>query len=478
MLRLKSGDVLWGAVESHAPEELRFRRLDTGGVVRLPWSFLDPEGAEELRLRFGYVDSQREELLVDAERIVLSNGTEVIGLIERRTDEHLWVKRAMGTIPVPVRSLRAPPALVRVPALDVYTREELYQQKAAEHQADLLLEGLEGAEAHDELARFSERLSDYAHAAEHYRHVASLAPDYDAARVREALARSELRASVKEQSDHLAATELWSVRKRYDRALESLEEFPRLYPKSPLMEDWNELRRRIARDQEEDLREEIVRLMHSHAVKLARSAARRSQTYEDTLAYLDETMAEELVQAVLGDLGELAPGIDAESVQRLWSERSGGRFRQASFGIGTWLLGESRALETYDDEEESALPEAPRGSQREAREKLEERVRRYLRNQELARSATGGGREDDPAAFWNAYEYSGRYQWILAYFAEFSGLFRVERVRLSNCRECGGSGARDVVFTGSAIAGDSSRHSLVPCPTCHTIGRVRRIRYR
>jgi hypothetical protein len=50
---------------------------------------------------------------------------------------------------------------------------------------------------------------------------------------------------------------------------------------------------------------------------------------------------------------------------------------------------------------------------------------------------------------------------------------------LSNCRECGGIGVREVIYTGGARSGDTvSGRRLMHCPTCHGIGRVRRIRYR
>jgi hypothetical protein len=484
MLRLESGEVLWGSILDHDPEGIRFRRLDSGGVVPLAWSFLDPEEESALRLRFGYVEAQGEEMLIDAERILLIDGTELVGRIVNRTEEHLWLKRAEGTLPIDKRRLQGTATLVQVPALDVYTKEELYQLKAFELQAGLLLDGLVGAESHDALAQYSERLFDYPHALEHYREVKLLAPEYDTSRVDAAIARSEQKAALQEQVEALAKIDLYRARKRYDLALEAIELFPALYPDSPLLDDWNELRARVTRYQERDLRDEIVRQVYSWAVRLARQAARQRPTYEEALAYLDdtmldETMSEDLLSGVQGSLERIAPGIEAEEVQRLWMQRKGGRYRQASFGNGTWLLGETRALATYEEEEEEAV-EPKSGSQAEARAKLEDRIQRYLRNQELTRRSRAGGSadEEDPATFWNAWDYAGRYQWILAYFAEFSNLFEIERVRFSSCRECGGSGARDVVYTGSAIAGDSAQNVLVPCPTCHTIGRVRRIRYR
>src|SRR5206468_681168 len=119
--------------------------------------------------------------------------------------------------------------------------------------------------------------------------------------------------------------------------------------------------------------------------------------------------------------------------------------------------------------------------------KLEDRIKRYLENQKLTRQSAKAGEDksDDPQAFWEGWNWAGRAQWVLAYFAEKSGEFRDIQARFENCRECGGTGFRDMLFTGNAASsteeGKGSAQSgavLVPCPACHKIGIVRRIRYR
>jgi len=481
MLRLATGDVLWGTIDGHDPDGIRFLRIDTGGLLVLPWSVLDPGEAGELRLRFGYVETQSEELMIDAEKLALFDGSEFVGVIVNRDETHVWLKNAEGTIPIPKTSLLGTSTLVRVPARDVYSKDELYQQKAFELQDRLILAGARGAAAHDEMAQYCEVLFDYVHALEHYKHASNLDATWETARIAAALERTEEKAAHQEQVDMLAQIDLWRARKRYDLAMEGLAIFPERYPDSPLFEDLNKLRNRVAKYQERDLREEVVRVVHSLASRVARDAAREKNSYESVMAYLDEQMGEDVMKRAQESVQRLAPGIGADEVKRLWTERSGGRLRSASFGLGTWLLGEGRALATYEKEKDGKQEdeEPERGSQGEARKQLEERIARYLRNQELTRKAKSGNSEEgDPVEFWNQWDHAGRYQWILAYFVEFSGLFKIERVSFSNCRECGGTGARDIVYSGSAIAGQASQNVLVPCPTCHTIGRVRRVKYR
>lgn len=481
MLRLRSGEFLWGSIEDHEPERVHFRRLDTGGLVKLPWSFLDPAEEDELRLRFGYVDALAEEIMVSADRIQLTNGQELIGIIVGRTDDFLYVKRADSTVPVAKRLVTGATTIVQVPALDVYNKEELYQQRFLELQADLIQPGEAGARAHLELAEYAERLFDYAHAVHHYRQAQLTDASYQADYVDASIQRTSAKAELQEQIDLLAEIDLLRARKLYAKAIEALESFPALYPDSPLLEDWNALRERVRRYQDRDLREQVVRRWHYWSVELARRAVRELESFEACLAYCEEGFTEDLVARVTEDVSEIAPEIRADEVQRLWQEREGGRFRQATYSLGTWLLGEEKAkagLAPEEEEEGTAEPEA--GSAAAERKRLEERLRRYFQNQELARSKQAGttDEQEEPEAFWSRWRSTSRAQWLLAYFVEFSGHFSLSKVLFANCRECGGTGARAVIYTGGAIAGATAGERLVVCPTCHGFQVVRRLRYR
>lgn len=480
MLRLRSGAVDFGAIVAHDPDGVRFKRLENGGEVELPWSYLDPREAEGLRTSYGYVEVSDEELELDADRIELADGREVIGRIVNRTDTHLHVKRVEGTVPIPLTNVRGAITSVRVPALEIFTKEELYQEKSVELQARLGLEGEPGARAHDELARFCERLLDFVRASQHYRRAFELAPAFDAARIGAARTRTEAKAALQAEVDELAAIDLARARKRYDVAVKLMQDFRTLHPKSSLLEDLNKLQARIARAQERDLREEIITRWHYWTVRLAKDAARKT-TFEEVQAYLDEKMGEEIAQKVRDDVQTIAPGIEVEQVRKLWNERKGGKFRSASYGLGSWLLGDSARAELDKEKKGAATPPPAPGSAAEARQKLEDRIKRYIENQKLTSKSGGNAASDeDPQVFWGDWNWAGRSQWILAYHAEKSGDFKDVEGRLSPCPACGGAGARDILFTGSAASTDNqgAAQTLVACPSCHTIGVVRRVRYR
>jgi len=487
MLRMRTGDISFGQIVAHDPDGIRFKLIETGGVIPLPWSVLDPNEADEMRLRYGYVETEAEEIMVDADKIELANGRELIGRIVNRTDTHLWVKRAEGTVPIPKTQVRGTITSVQAPALDLFTREELYQEKAAELQGRLAGQGRVGAQAHEELARYCEQLLDFVHAQQHYEHAAELDPTYEAERMGLAIARSREKAALQQQVDHLAEIDLQRARKRYDKALELLAQFRSLYPKSPLLADLAKLQERVAKSQERDLREAIISRFHFWTVRVAAEAARNTN-FEEVQGYLDEKMAEDVVERVRGDVQSIYPGIEGDQVHRLWGERKGGKYRIATYGLGTWLLGESARAE-LDQGKEPKEAEPEKGTSSEARKKLAERIKRYLENQKLSRSAQADqGTDEDPQVFWEGWNWAGRKQWVLAWFAEKSGEFRDLVARFENCRSCGGTGARDMLFTGNAAssqdgnrgnqAGAAAGERLVPCPVCHTIGIVRRIRYR
>ncbi len=480
LLRLRDGNVLWGAIEAHTSVGITFRRLETGGRLSLPWPILDPTEEKGLRLRFGYIEAQAEELMVEAHRFTLSDGKEIVGAILNRSDEHIYVKRAEGSVPVPKARIRGSSALVRVPALDIYTKDELYQQRASEMQAQLQEEGQAGAAAHDEMAQFCERLFDYVHALEHYTAVQAKAPGYNTVRITGAVARAATKAALQGQVDFIAKIDLLRARKNYEQALKLLDEFPIAFPDSPLMEDWNKMRVRVGKHQERDARSLVVQRWHYWTGRLAKEAARRLKTYQEVLDYLDETMSLEVNEAVRKDLERIDPNVAAELVRKLWDEREGGRFSSTTYGTGTWLLGPESAQDRLEPEEEDE-PLDPAGAKtsKNARKDFQKKIDRYLKNIELSRKAQAGVTGDeDPELFWKDWNLAGRAQWVRAYYVENSGEFRDLKARLSSCRECAGKGFKEILFTGSAVKGSRSGDHQVPCPQCHTVQVIRRLRYR
>jgi len=478
MLRLYDGSILWGAIADHDAETLHFRRLDNGGLVRLPWSRLDPPQADELLEEFGYVDHSSEEIMTEADRLILVDGTEIVGVIVNRTENELWIKTSNSTVPVPKLRLRSAATVVQVPALDVYTKEELYNQEVA---------GLipDDPRSHLELATFCERVFHFDQAIAHVQKAQQLNEQQGAGLDPEELARRLERLTVKqansEQIAKLREIDHLRARGKFDEALAEVDAFGELFPKSPYREDVQRKRLLVEKARERALREKVVRSWHFWAGKLTRRAAQDpDMTLEAAINWLDQGLGEEIVTKVHEDLVKtVSSTVTPDEVQSYWAEREGGRWQKASYGAGTWMLGDAEARAGLPEEAEATETTSERDAER---KKLEERIARYMKNQEMSRRAKskGQGDDEDQQSFWETWSSAGRAQWLLAYYAEHSGDMQLRNPpHFRNCPECGGKGVREIINTGGARTGQAGASSqLIPCPACHRVGIWRRISYR
>ena len=364
---------------------------------------------------------------------------------------------------------------MRVPAIEIYTREELYSQQLANTT-------LEDPASLFELAQYSERILDYAHAVEHYKAIEELDPTFREDDVDAALARAERKAEQQDQIDYLAEVDLLAARKKFDEAFARAEAFSELYPDSPLLPDARKKIERVEKARERAMRELIAKTWHRAAANRARRAVAKS--LDEVLAYLDEVMSEEIFNDVFVAAQAVQKDVEQDMVRQLWLEREGGRWRRASYGYGTWLLGEDEAREGLEPEEEELAPVVT-GKDKE-RAELEQRIKRFLQNQELQRRARSSqAMAEERELAWKQLSAGARASWILAYYAENSGDMQLRAPRFRSCRECGGKGVREIISTGNARSqrqGQGNRPGSgvhqIKCPTCQGLGIVRRVDYR
>jgi len=470
MLRMRDGSIHFGAIEDHTTEGLEFRLLETGGVARIAWSFLDPSQDLDLRTQFGYVDTSGEEEMITADKLVLITGDEVIGKIVGRTENEILLKVRGTVLPVPVTQVRSSSSGLQVPALDVYTKDELYNLELA--QTDLT-----DPRGQWELGRFCERIFDFRRALIHYSAVQELDPGYHDGGLDVVLERVALKAEQQDQIDFLSEIDHLKRRRRYSDALMQCMLFDEVYPDSPLANNRHKLEDRILKARAAHAANIVRKSWFRRMQRLAAKAARES-TYEGALSYLDDGLGRDLLAEVTADVDRIWPEVTEEVIAQLWLDRKRGRWRPASYGLATWLLGEDGALAGLEQEAAQAAPKSEVDAQRAA---LEERLNRFLKNQESQRRARRSTDQDeDVEVYWRLLSHAARTNWLVAYFVENSGQFDVRpKPELRNCRECGGTGVREMIFTGNARSDSSGggTQKLV-CETCKGIGRTRRIRYR
>src|SRR5207245_1938619 len=105
-----------------------------------------------------------------------------IGRILERTDNEILIKTAGSIVPVPKNRIADAATTVQVRALDVFTREELYNQQ-------ILASPPSDADGNFRLAQYCERISDFAHAIEHYKKAGDLDPNFRTPDVKAGIAR-------------------------------------------------------------------------------------------------------------------------------------------------------------------------------------------------------------------------------------------------------------------------------------------------
>jgi hypothetical protein len=473
MLRMRDGSIQWGAIGAHDPDGITFVRIENGGQVHLPWSALQPEQEEEFRRKWGYVDLSSDEVMMTADRLVLVDGGEVIGLIIDRTPDALVVKRAGTTAIVPKNRISASSTTVQVPALELYTKDELYNRELG-NAAPV------DAEGNYKLGEYCERILDFAHAAQHYKRAQELDAKYRPEDVKAALVRSAEKAKAQDQIDYLSQVDLLLARKKYDEALTRADAFKEKYPESPLIPDAKRKHDHIVKARERDISEHVAQSWYSWSGRLARTAA-MTKNLEQSLGYVDDAMKKDILEHVTKDTQRISKEATPDAVRKLWVARKKLRWYHASYGMGTWLLGKDAALK---GEQADAPKAAPQNEKDKARSDLEQKLQRYLQNQEIAKkSQSKDQQKDDREGFWKEFGSDGRTLWILAYYAENGGEMECDKKpQLDNCRECGGTGVRDVAVSGANVAkagkGKDTGAQVIECPACHGLGRVRRINYR
>jgi hypothetical protein len=493
MIKLRDGSILWARIESHTSAELELVRADTGGRVALDWGRLDPAQARELQIDFGYLDPNGGEVLVTADQVPLTDGRSVIGKIVNHAPDALHLKTAQSLLQLPLSRIAGPATQVQVPALDIYTKQELYQQKQLELATGLAAEGAVGAEAAFELARYCEKILDFAGAAKHYAETAAKDPQFKPAEVAAARSRASTKAALQEQVDAIAAIDLERKRENFDKALALSKAFVERWPESPLMPEWKKSKDRLDKARERYLKQQVALLWHRESERLSRAAAQK-YSFAQCVEYAGSLLAQETLDAVTTALQKSSKSLEPASVNSMWDTREKRGTHRASYGLGTWLLGEERARKDLDKKKDGEKkPELPKAATSE-QQKIAEALKRYMDNQAVARKAAGAGAQnsEDAEAFWREQTVGARVQWMLAYHAEYGGTMQVVTVQGENCPECAGKGATEqasggIVPSTQSNSGGGNRSGqtavnsasrLVPCNTCKHTGVIRRVVYR
>jgi len=230
----------------------------------------------------------------------------------------------------------------------------------------------------------------------------------------------------------------------------------------------------------------VRRRWHKHMGRLCRSKGAK-MSFAEAVTYAEEGLGQEIQAQVLADVQkQISETVEPEAILAFWATRNKLRYKVASYGLGTWLLGEDRALDEGEDRRDARekKPVSAKDAQRQA---LEEKMKRFLESQAAARrSRSRADQQDEMETAWAVLGNNPRAQWVLAYYVEFSGDLELRgHPSLRNCASCGGRGVHEIIHAGPATSkgmrqsgGKSGGVQLLPCSVCKGIGRVRRVYYR
>jgi tetratricopeptide (TPR) repeat protein len=475
MLRLRTGKVLIGSVEDANENGLRFKRLDTGGVLDLVWSDLVPDDAKLVRSAKGLVDDgESGDVNVPAMRVRFEKGGAMQDLIAEQIgkDAHGMVLRRKGVrYEVAISDLRAVPEKVEVDIHEVRTPEEIYQSAIEEHQP------AEDGRKHMALGLYLIRVGDVKRAKEHLNKAKELGIGDQPRELEAQIERADRLLQNKEEADLIAEIQVMRNRRNFKRAVELAADFEKRFPQGKLKAEFERAKGLLQRDRESWLVQEVAnewyRALDDEAGKIARTAATCDEA---------KTRAEEALGKAIRERIARTRQITVEEVEKLWGQRLDrrvARVQGGNYSTGSWILGKDVIKGTSQEKAGAggaASPQAKAQDDQQRRlQEIQKRVEEYMRK---ARSAGGQGQNQQPELqtedeWWKDREVSSttRTLWVKAWYAEKSGDVKVLSVHVDVCPDCGGRGFHEVI---RPFDGGTQR---IPCATCHQTRFIRSVRF-
>jgi hypothetical protein len=303
------------------------------------------------------------------------------------------------------------------------------------------------------------RISDYAHAKEHYE--AALADENleeDKAQLcRGRLARVEVFLEAADATARVIEAKKKRFQKRYDEALDIIEKLQGDYAdneKILRILQLDRLRRQIASDRTEYFAKQVRSRFYKALNELVRAKVRDKElSFKDVYSWAVNPKG--LGQEIFAEITE-ETGLGEAEARELWQARTTSQPKHYNYGSGTYLHPEEAA------KTRKALADAKKNQ------------RSSSRGGGMRQRNPGGRggqqqqeRQKTPDEWWEAQSAKHKENWIKAYFAEYSGLLTVLRIKTTACTNCGGQG---VTIANDLQSGEQVKHI---CQVCNLAGHER-----
>ena len=471
LIRLRDGRVLFGKIEQHNLDGFRFVAAKDGGQLQLVWSDLFPGESERLHQAFGYV----QELalpMVTAQRLLLNNGNELVGRVISESNSHVELRTKDNRTTIPKTLLAAPIEEILVEAQAVLTGEQYYSERVTQIDAT---DGLE----HFKFAKELQLMFALERAKEHFLLAQAIAEEGEDQpllnRLSGALSLLEQTIANQEEAQSLEKIRQLMYRERFAEAENLLEEYDAQFPNAALRADYIKLQARFEPAREDAMISYMRRHWFARVVSLMKKQALEKTVRMDSLmAWAQDEVSKLVRQQFVEELSSMHPSLTVDMIDQLWMQRAD--FKPAShtagYGNGTWVLGEERARVGLKPTAEEEAEESGKSAQQ---KEMEERMKRYLDNLKSQRNAAQAGDEEErPEDWWLSASVTSRFQWLLAYYAEFSGDYELQNVKFAYCPTCGGQGFLESL----EVSVSGSQRKKTKCPTCHGVQVKRSLNFK
>ncbi|MFT7517405.1 MAG: hypothetical protein ACI84O_001197 [Myxococcota bacterium] len=460
VVRLRDGRVLIGSIENHNLDGFEFIAAFDGGRLELVWADLFPGESKRLHESFGYANETVMPMVL-AQRILLTNGKELIGRVlnETNTMVELRIKETRTTFSKQL--LAAPIEDITVEASSVLTAEQFYAERAAQVQASNGLMNYNFAKELEIMFALEKAKLHYEIALE----VATLESDSPLInRINGALVQLEQTLANQEEAMALEYVKQLMHRQRFTVAKLELEKYDTDFPNAALRGEYLRLVDKFDKDREKSMVNYLRRHWFLRVIAVLRKQAlEKTARLDGMMAWVENDVPQLVRQQFVDEMSDMHDSLVTSDIDALWASRLdySSNSHTAGYGDGTWILGEERARSGLNKSSEDE--EVSDGKTQQQRE-VEDRMKRYLdnlKNQQTAASASSD--QVRPEDWWKNAPVTARLQWLLAYYSEFSGDYALSNIKFSYCPTCGGSGYIETL----EISSEGSGRKRVECQTCH-----------
>jgi len=484
VLRLKIGQEIVGELVEETFDEavgVTVRRIDDGALVPLRWEQLDPADVQRVRGRFGYLPDEPEPIYVEAVRLTLARGGQIVGTIVEQNEESFVFKQGNSLLPLRWDNLRGR-EVVQVDVLEVYDPEEYYQQQLFVLQPQSALD-------HYNVSLMCESLQLWSRVKEHLEIARSLDAGLKEGTLEDKRKRAQLRIDSGADSAQLSQAVRLARREHFTEALALLEQLLQKGSGSRLQGEAVRERAKIVKQRAQWLDDKVAANFFSFVDRLAQKIA---STPDIGLSEARKQMELEAADASLLATAEYLR-VPVEEVKEVWEspDRPIGATRAASYGGGTFTLGNERVMKGLleEDKDKAAAKSTKEGGKPgDSTEPatLEDKIKRMLEEKKQQREAQEKKAKDKkketkqrriadvkPTAdeWWAAARTQERVDYLKAFWVERDSHVRVLKILARNCSACAGAG----FFHFSTQTGQDGRQE---CSRCKTLGFDRIVHYR